>query len=737
MCGYTPALMNRLPRSVGGAGGLFFMTALAVVGASNMGFHVVISRMLGPAAYGAFGSLLALLTLMTVPATGFQTLVTARTARAVRSGRPVDGTVVLGRAVTVGVLCATVMVAASPLIQQLLRLTSIWPVVWLALYALPLAALVVPYGLLCGQGRFTTVGIVAVASATCRIFVAVLFIKAGFGVAGAVAASVVADSLQAIVLYAFIRISARERSEAAALRLNARSAFGGVVAFSGLWLLTGVDTIAARQLFDPVSAGRYSAAATAVHAALYAAHALSLAALPAFASTDLQASRKALRLTLLASLVLTALASGVVSGVSPWLVPAVFGPRFQVPVGVIALMAVATTGIASLWILVQYSIAQFRRGMMAAWLGLPIAIVGTVLWHAQLWNVATVMIVAVAFPLAMSAWWFSPRYQAKTAARRGTTIGEPTVPVDLTVVVPFYNPGPALRSNLLRLVEELRSCELTFEVISVDDGSVDDSGATIADLDPAVVRRLTLPHNQGKGAAIRAGLAAGSGRYLGFIDADGDLDPAQWRSFVQLMRLYEPDAIIGDKLHPLTWIDSAASWTRNACSFGYRVLIRLLFPTLPIRDTQVGLKVFRRDVLADVLPRTVERRFVFDVEVLALASRMGYRRVLAAPISLYRVDRSTVTARAIIAMFFDTVRLAWRLQIVDGYRLTGLGAANVTEPDWMTRESVIVGGDAGSVFGRTGPIAGLPVPAPRRPVTDPQMESLVGTTPAPPTTGVV
>jgi hypothetical protein len=65
----------------------------------------------------------------------------------------------------------------------------------------------------------------------------------------------------------------------------------------------------------------------------------------------------------------------------------------------------------------------------------------------------------------------------------------------------------------------------------------------------------------------------------------------------------------------------------------------------------------------------VEQRFVLDVEILALASRLGYRRILAAPISLYRVDRTTVTSRSVVRMFADTVRLAWRMQIRDRYRL--------------------------------------------------------------------
>jgi hypothetical protein len=150
--------------------------------------------------------------------------------------------------------------------------------------------------------------------------------------------------------------------------------------------------------------------------------------------------------------------------------------------------------------------------------------------------------------------------------------------------------------------------------------------------------------------------------------------------------LYRPDAVVGDRRHPLTAIDRSASWTRNVCSAGYRFLVRLLFPTLPVRDTQVGLKVFRREVLADVLPRCREQRFILDVELLALATRLGYRRILAAPVSLYRVDRSTVTPLALVRMFLDTTRLAFRLHVRDSYRLTGLVARPVAE-SWLDMPS--------------------------------------------------
>ena len=102
--------------------------------------------------------------------------------------------------------------------------------------------------------------------------------------------------------------------------------------------------------------------------------------------------------------------------------------------------------------------------------------------------------------------------------------------LDLTVVVPYYNPGNLLVPTMERLLAVLDSSGATYEVIAVSDGSTDGSDRQ---LDSAVAERpeltnVVLTENQGKGAALRIGLAKGRGRYLGFIDADGDLDPICW-----------------------------------------------------------------------------------------------------------------------------------------------------------------------------------------------------------------
>ena len=192
-----------------------------------------------------------------------------------------------------------------------------------------------------------------------------------------------------------------------------------------------------------------------------------------------------------------------------------------------------------------------------------------------------------------------------------------------SIVVPYYNPGDRLRSTVDHLMRVLEASQVPFEIITVSDGSTDGSPLTLDEFPESVVRRVSYASNVGKGHALRTGLALGRGRYLGFIDADGDISPDFMASFVSIMHAEEPDIIIGSKRHS----DSSVHWTplRRLYSWVHQRLIHRLF-RLDIKDTQVGIKLMDRQVVADVLPLLRESRFAFDLEFLVLARHLGYTR---------------------------------------------------------------------------------------------------------------
>jgi glycosyltransferase involved in cell wall biosynthesis len=243
-----------------------------------------------------------------------------------------------------------------------------------------------------------------------------------------------------------------------------------------------------------------------------------------------------------------------------------------------------------------------------------------------------------------------------------TVLPDPTL--DVSIVVPYYNPGARLRSTVEHMVRVLDSSGMHFEIIAVSDGSTDGSPFTLAGFPESMVKRMDFATNAGKGHALRAGLGMGRGQYLGFIDADGDISPEFLASFVSIMRSEEPDIIIGSKRHP----ESSVHYPplRRLYSWGYQHLIHLLF-RLKVKDTQVGIKLVDRRVIADVLPLLRESRFALDLELLVLAHRLGYTKIVEAPVRIEERFNSTISLKAVWLLLVDTLGLFVRYSVRHQY----------------------------------------------------------------------
>jgi glycosyltransferase involved in cell wall biosynthesis len=241
----------------------------------------------------------------------------------------------------------------------------------------------------------------------------------------------------------------------------------------------------------------------------------------------------------------------------------------------------------------------------------------------------------------------------------------PEAGIELTVVVPFYNPGETLRRTVADVVACLRREGIGFEVIAVSDGSTDGSEHTLGGLG-SEVRVVVSPCNRGKGSALHLGFARARGAWIGFIDADGDIDPLHLVEYLNIARVGQHAGVYADKRHATSC--SGASSYRRLVSMVYSTLVTMLF-FLGVRDTQTGCKIFRRDVLASVLPRLRERRFAFDLEFFVAAKAAGIVDLVAAPVRLgIRTAGSTVTSRAILRTIRDTFVIFGRLHLDRHYR---------------------------------------------------------------------
>ena len=240
----------------------------------------------------------------------------------------------------------------------------------------------------------------------------------------------------------------------------------------------------------------------------------------------------------------------------------------------------------------------------------------------------------------------------------------PDPKLDVSIVVPYYNAGARLRRTVEHMVRVLDASGMTFEIITVSDGSTDGSPFTLEGFPDSVVRRVRFATNVGKGHALRVGLGMGQGRYLGFIDADGDISPEFLAPFVSIMRAQEPDIIIGSKRHPESFVHYPP--LRRLYSWGYQHLIHLLF-RLDVKDTQVGIKLVDRKVIADVLPMLRESRFALDLELLVLAHHLGYTRLVEAPVRIEERFGSTISLKAVWLLLVDTLGLFVRFELLRQY----------------------------------------------------------------------
>ncbi|HUB67905.1 MAG TPA: glycosyltransferase family 2 protein [Candidatus Methylacidiphilales bacterium] len=184
----------------------------------------------------------------------------------------------------------------------------------------------------------------------------------------------------------------------------------------------------------------------------------------------------------------------------------------------------------------------------------------------------------------------------------------------LSVVMPLYNEGGRITSNVEQTLGALRMLG-SFEIILVNDGSSDNSAEEITGLAkkyPGEIITIDLPRS-GKGEALRRGAQTARGEFVVFLDADLDLPPEQIFFFIAIQRVKKADAVIGSKMHPDSTVDYPL--IRRIYSLGYFWLVKFLFG-LPVRDTQTGLKLVRRDLLLRALEKTECRGFALDLELL-------------------------------------------------------------------------------------------------------------------------
>ena len=237
----------------------------------------------------------------------------------------------------------------------------------------------------------------------------------------------------------------------------------------------------------------------------------------------------------------------------------------------------------------------------------------------------------------------------------------------VSILLPVYNAENNICNNVEFLINTVSTFLSDFEIILSNDGSSDNTYLELEKLKNKYsnIKVFNAIKNYGKGHALKRALELASSEYIVFCDSDMELNPNLLKNFFDIMRQKNADIVIGSKRHK----DSVVNYSkiRKTISFIYFLFVKIFF-SLPIEDTQTGLKLFKRSAIVGVFPRVFVRRFAYDLEVLA-ACNLDNKKIVSAPIILNPSRNfGLIPIKVLWNTFVDTVAVFYRLHFLSFYK---------------------------------------------------------------------
>ncbi len=243
----------------------------------------------------------------------------------------------------------------------------------------------------------------------------------------------------------------------------------------------------------------------------------------------------------------------------------------------------------------------------------------------------------------------------------------------ISIIIPAYRQGESIKKDIRDIYRVMSQTRWEFEIIVVCDGSPDSTLKHAKSIKQKNLRVYGYETNRGKGYAVRYGMARSKGDLIVFIDAGMDIDPNGISLMLEHMLWYSSDIIVGSKRHSASKVNYGTG--RKIYSYGYYLIVRLLFG-LRVRDTQTGLKIFRREVLETVLPRLLVKAYAFDIELLSVANHLGFTKIHEAPVQMtlnfapnskWKRWLPLFLEPNILKMLQDTLAVFYRLKLLRYY----------------------------------------------------------------------
>lgn len=229
----------------------------------------------------------------------------------------------------------------------------------------------------------------------------------------------------------------------------------------------------------------------------------------------------------------------------------------------------------------------------------------------------------------------------------------------LSVIIPAYNESKRLPLTLIDLDKHLQKVPFDYEIIVVDNNSKD-ATKEIAQRFTSIIKNLRVIEcrPQGKGAAVKKGILDAEGQIRLFSDADNSVSIDQ---FLKMQHLFREgyDVVIGSRDVEGAKMEPPQSWYRVLLGNLGNIFIRVML-LKGIKDTQCGFKAFTDKAALKIFPLVNIVGWGFDVEVLALAKKSGFK-IKEAPVFWVNGAGSKVKPTAYLEVLFEVVKIKARM----------------------------------------------------------------------------
>lgn len=229
----------------------------------------------------------------------------------------------------------------------------------------------------------------------------------------------------------------------------------------------------------------------------------------------------------------------------------------------------------------------------------------------------------------------------------------------VSIIVPAYNEERRIGRFLEELLKFAKAQLDNYEIIIVDDGSVDNTLNVVKNIvkKDRSVRIVSYKPNKGKGFAVKKGVSESRGEFILFIDSDGSISPQQILKMLKELETY--DIVVGDRGHKESVVRQAKS--RKIIGVIFNFYVSILFNSR-VRDNLCGFKGFRRKVALELFKNLVDKKWLFDVELFYKTKKRGYS-LLNIPIKWEHKTGSKISLFDPFKMLFQLIDL--RIKLID------------------------------------------------------------------------